>query len=153
MSHSLFRCILLLRLVIAQNNIASGFARWSLSQGMQSFEKRNKRSSFGWTQIFSIGRHVAATLDDLPDQLILCESHRNSIKRRPSLAAQIPKRMAIAALFCLKNERALPLQSCRAMQKLVRHRVATPSVHVRTPRRVPSEMSERPQDYGNEQNR
>src|SRR5262245_26910287 len=153
MSHSLFRCILLLRLVITQNNVASGFARGSLSQGMQSLEKRNQGSRLRRTQVFSVSRHVSTTLDNLPDQLILCESHRNRIKRGPSLAAEIPKRMAIAALFCLKNQRALPLQGGRAVQKLVWHRVAAPCVHVRTPRRVSSEMGERPQDYGNQQNR
>src|SRR5215475_7720842 len=104
MSHSLFRCILLLRLVITQNNVASGFLRGSLSQRMQSLEKRNQGGRLRRTQIFSIGRHVSASLNHLADELVLREPHCDRVKRGPSLAAQIPKSMAIAALLGLENQ-------------------------------------------------
>jgi hypothetical protein len=78
---------------------------------MQTFQKRDQCSRFRRTQILSVGRHVATTLDYLPNQLVLRESHRDTVERRPPLATQIPKRMAVATLLGLKDERALPFQS------------------------------------------
>src|SRR6267154_857347 len=60
--------------------------------------------------------------------------------------------MAVAALLGLENERTLPLQRGRAMQKFVRYRITAPSTHVRAPRRIASEMGECSQDYGDQQN-
>src|SRR5882724_7350302 len=39
------------------------------------------------------------------------------------------------------------------MQELLGHGVAAPRIHVRTPRRIPSEVGECSQDYGDQQNR
>src|SRR6266436_1889115 len=61
--------------------------------------------------------------------------------------------MTVAALLDLEDERALPLESSPAVQKLLRHGVAAPRIHVRTPRRIASEMGECSQDYGDQQNR
>src|SRR5580692_4558885 len=61
--------------------------------------------------------------------------------------------MAVAALFDLEDERALPLESTGAVQKLIGHRVAAPRIHVWTPWCVSSEVGKCSQDYGDQQNR
>src|SRR5277367_2260213 len=96
---------------LAKRHITRGIAGGSLADRMKSHEKRNQRRGFRRTQVFSVGRHVAAALDDLSNQLILCEPHGDAVERRASLAAQIPKGMAVAALLGLKHERALSFQS------------------------------------------
>src|SRR5882757_9698097 len=120
---------------------------------MQSYQKRDQGGCFRRTQVVSVGRHVAASLNDLADQLVLRQSYGDAVECRPSLAARLSERMAIAALFGLKYESALAFQSSGAVKKLVGNRIATPRVHVRTPWRVPCEMRERAQDYGDQKNR
>src|SRR5216683_1332019 len=61
--------------------------------------------------------------------------------------------MAVAALLGLQDKCALPLKRSRAVEKLLRHGVAAPRIHVRTPRRIASEVGECSQDYGDQQNR
>src|SRR5215813_3465026 len=61
--------------------------------------------------------------------------------------------MAIAALLDLKHESPLSLKRSRAMQKSLRYRIATPRIHLRTPGRKACEMSERSQNYSDQQNR
>src|SRR5215475_2058838 len=102
---------------------------------MQRFEKCDECSRLRRTQIFSIGRHVAASLNYLPDELILRLPHCDSIQGRASLPAAASKGMAIAALFGLKNERSLALQ-CRSVQEhSLGHWITAPGVHMRTPGR------------------
>jgi hypothetical protein len=100
---------------LAKHGIARGIAGGSLAGGMQGFEKRDKRSGLRRTQILAVGRHIAASLDYLPNQLVLSQSHRDTIEHGPSLATQVSKRMAIAALFGLEDERTLPLEGRRAV--------------------------------------
>src|SRR6266403_2719288 len=61
--------------------------------------------------------------------------------------------MAVTTLLALENQRTLSLKRAAAMQKFVRHGIAAPSVHVRAPRRIASEVSECSQDYSDHQNR
>src|SRR5260370_13563939 len=61
--------------------------------------------------------------------------------------------MAVTTLVALENQRTLSLKRGAAMQKFVRYRITAPSVHVRAPRRIASEMGECAQDYGDQQNR
>src|SRR5712675_3741225 len=61
--------------------------------------------------------------------------------------------MTVAALLGLANERTLPLEGGRAVQKLLRNGISAPCVHVRTPRRIASQVGECSQDYGDQQNR
>src|SRR5690242_138059 len=61
--------------------------------------------------------------------------------------------MAVTTLLDLENQCPLSLKRGAAMQKSVRYRITAPSVHVRAPRRVASEMGECSQDYGDQQNR
>src|SRR6266404_6953294 len=60
--------------------------------------------------------------------------------------------MAVTTLLPLENQRTLSLKRGAAMQKFVRYRITAPSVHVRAPRRIASEMGECSQDYGDQQN-
>jgi len=64
---------------LAKHGIARGIAGGSLAGGMQGFEKRDKCSGFRGTQVFSVGRHVAAALDHLADELVLGQAHSNTI--------------------------------------------------------------------------
>src|SRR5260370_25736103 len=59
--------------------------------------------------------------------------------------------MTVAALLDLEHECALPLESSRDVQELLWHGVAAPRIHVRTPRRISSEVGECSQDYGDQQ--
>src|SRR5690242_19454740 len=61
--------------------------------------------------------------------------------------------MAVTTLLDLENQCPLSLKRGAAMQKSVRYRITAPSVHVRAPRRVASEVGECSQDYGDQQNR
>src|ERR1700690_854096 len=61
--------------------------------------------------------------------------------------------MAVAALLGLEDKCALPLKRSRAVQELFRHGISAPRIHVRTPRRISSEVGEGSQDYGDQQNR
>src|SRR5260370_5040180 len=61
--------------------------------------------------------------------------------------------MAVAALLDLEDERALPLKRSRAVQDPLWHGISAPRIHVRTPRRISSEVGECSQDYGDQQNR
>jgi hypothetical protein len=100
---------------VTQDNVARGFARRRLSLRVERCKKRYQGRGLRWAQIFPVRRHIAATLDYLADQLVLRQSHRDTIERRPSLAAEFTKRMAISALLGLKYERALPLKRGGAM--------------------------------------
>src|SRR5690348_14342986 len=111
MNWSLWLCAWMFGLFVTEDDVTGGVTCWSLSSGMQSFEKGDQCSGFRWTQILSIGGHVSASLDHLSNQLILREPYGNTVERRTSLSAEFTERMAIAALLHLKDERALPLES------------------------------------------
>ena len=123
---------------------------------MQRLEKSDERGCLRGTQILSIGRHVAATLNDLPDKLVLRETQGHGVEGGPSLSATFSQRVTVTALFNLKYQSSLPLQCGRPMYKLIRHWVTAPRVHVGTPGREPGEMgerSERDRDQHHGQNR
>src|SRR5438445_8891214 len=120
---------------------------------MQRFEERDECCRLRRTQILSVCWHVAAALDHLADELVLRQSHSNTIQRGTSLAATFTDGMAVTALLHLENERTLSLKRGAAMQELIRYGITAPSIHVRAPRRIASEMGECSQDYGDQQNR
>src|SRR5882672_5946435 len=93
---------------------------------MQGFEKCHERRGLCRTQVLPVRRHVAASLNHLSDELVLREPHGDAIQRRASLPAQLPEGVAVAALFDLKNKRALSLQGRCAMKKSLRDRIAAP---------------------------
>src|SRR5439155_10068140 len=136
--------------------LARSIARRSLSRRVQRLEKCDECGRLRWTQVFPIRRHVAASLNHLPDELVLREPHRNAVQGRASFPAGPSKGMAVAALFDLKNESALPLERSCALEHPLRHGITAPSVHVRAPRCELREMGkgpERDRDQQHRQNR
>src|SRR5262252_8423752 len=120
---------------LPENYRARGIARGSLSRRMQRLEKCDECGRLRRTQIFSISRHVPASLKYLPDELVVRHSHGNAVQGRASVSAGPSKGMAVATLFELKNERALPLKRSRVKDHLLRHWITAPGFHVRAPRR------------------
>src|SRR5207249_6552973 len=75
---------------------------------------------------------------------------------RPCLPAAPSKGMAVAALFDLTNESAVPLERSCAMEHPLRHCIAAPSVHVWAPGREARharKRAERDRDQQHAQNR
>src|SRR5260370_23192366 len=118
-------------LAVAEHDFACRLPCRSLTWRMQGFEKGNERCRFRRIQVFSVGRHVAASLDHLTDELVLREPHGNAVQSRTSFSATISQTMAVAALLHLKYARALPLKLGCAMQKFSRHVLPTPRDPVR----------------------
>src|SRR5208282_683923 len=87
----------------AKCQVTGRVARGSLPGGMQRFQKCNERRSLRWTQVFPIRRHVAAALNHLPDELVLCQSNGDSVQGRAPLSTGFAKRVAVAALLHLKH--------------------------------------------------
>src|SRR5262249_40382993 len=90
---------------------SGSITRRSLPWRIQCFEERHERSSFWGAQVFSVSRHIAAALDHLSNQLIMCESYSDCIERRTTLSTFAVECMAVVALLDLKDQRALTLQS------------------------------------------
>src|ERR1700752_4389134 len=58
-------------LAFPECHVARRITRGSLSCGMESLEKGDQRRGLWRTQVFSVRRHVAASLDHLADELVL----------------------------------------------------------------------------------
>jgi hypothetical protein len=122
---------------------------------MQRLEKCDECGRLRRTQVFSISWHVAASLNYLPDELVLREPHCDRVQGGASLPAASSKGMAVATLFELKNERALSLERSRAKDHSLWHWITAPGAHVRTPRRnlsLTRKRSERDRDQQYRQN-
>ena len=110
---------------------------------MHRREERDERRDLGRAQVLAVRRHVAAALQDLPDQLVARESRRDVVERRPAQAALAAERVAVAALLALHQQRALQLERRAALEVLRRRRARAPRVHHRRPRRERAEPGER----------
>src|ERR1700723_3723016 len=138
-----------LRSTVTKYQLPCGITRRTLCCWVQSLEESHQRRSLCRTQVVPIGRHVAAALDDLPNELVLSQPHGNAVQRRPPLSTRVSKRVAVAALFDLKHERTLSLERSGAMNVPIGYGIAAPGVHVRTPGRElghPSKRAERDRD-------
>src|SRR5262245_47827526 len=143
-------------LSLLEHYLAGSIARGCLSRWMQRLEKCDECGGFRRTQVFSISRHVAASLNYLPDELVVREPHSDGVQGGASVPTAPSKGMAVATLFDLKNERALPLERSRVKDHSLRHWITAPGVHVRTPRRELShacKCSQRDGDQQHSQNR
>src|ERR1700758_1547745 len=116
---------------------------------MQGLEKCDQRGGLRGAQILAVRRHVATALNHLADELVLRQPHRNTVECRTALPTALSEGMAVAALFDLKHERALPFQGGRSVQELRRHGSAAPGIHLWTPRRIPRKMRKGPESDGN----
>src|SRR4051812_8256985 len=132
-----------LRFAMANHRFPRAISCRALCGRMQGFKERHERRGLCWTQIVSVGRHIAAALDHLPDELVSRKSHGNTIESRSPLSPGISEGMAVSALLGLKHERTLPLERGCAMYVSVGHWIAAPGVHVRTPRRELGQTSKR----------
>src|SRR5258708_1068115 len=118
---------------------------------MEGLKERDKGRGLWGTQVISVRRHIAAPLNHLPDELILGELHSRLIERRTALSTGFAERVAVAALFGLKNQGSLPLQRASADEILSGDGLAAPGVHDRAPRRVLAQMGQSSQPHRNEQ--
>src|SRR5215471_583403 len=138
-----------------EHYFTGSIARGCLSRWMQRLEKCDECGRLRRTQVFSISRHVAASLNDLPDELVMREPHGDGVQGGSSVPTGPSKSMAVATLFHLKNERTLPLQRRRVKDHLLRHWITAPGAHARAPRRELSDArkgSERDRDQQHGQN-
>src|SRR5262245_15519838 len=91
----------------ARDELAGGVARGSLPGRMQRHEEIDERRRLGGAQVLAIGRHVAASLDHLADELVLGESHRHIVESGTTPSPRVTERMAVATLLRLEDEGAL----------------------------------------------
>ena len=56
---------------------------------MQSFKESYQSRRFRRTQVFPVGRHVAAALDYLSNKLILRKPESDTVERGPAFASHI----------------------------------------------------------------
>src|SRR5215813_3177382 len=136
---------------LLEHYFAGSIARGRLSRWMQRLKKCDECGRFRRTQVFSISRHVAASLNDLPDELVVREPHCDGVQRRASVPTGPSKSVAVATLFDLKNERALPFKRSRVKEHSLGHWITAPCVHVRAPRRKLSHTRKRSQHDGDQQ--
>src|ERR1700720_673469 len=112
---------------------------------MQGLKKCDKSRGLRGTEILAISGHVAATLDHLTNELILCKPPGHCVQSRAALAALFAERMAVVTLLHLEDQSTLPLKRSPVVQKHGRNRNAAPRVHDRAPRRMFSEARKRSQ--------
>src|SRR5260370_3800787 len=110
------------------------------SRQLARFKECHENSRLGRTKIFAVSRHVPSALDHLADQLVLSELKSDAVQGRPPLTSLPVQCMTVVALLHLENESALPLERGRVLQEFCRDGLATPSVHLRTPRGISGAM-------------
>src|SRR5262245_16035370 len=113
-----FHCLLARFCAPSEIEFLGHVASGSLSGRMQPCEESYQGRSFRRAQILPVGRHVTATLDHLANELILGKTKSNTVEGRPALATNAVQRMAVAALFCLKNNSAPAFESRASLQIL-----------------------------------
>src|SRR5215472_6329101 len=131
-------------------DLVGGIASWWLPSRMQRLQESHEGGRFRWAQILTVGRHVAAALDHLADQLTRRQSYRHSVERRSALASNPFEGMAVAALLRLKDERAPALQRAAFHKVLGGDGVAAPRVHHGTPWRVLAQSRESSEGHRDE---
>jgi hypothetical protein len=100
---------------------------------MQRFEKSNQRRRLRRIQILSIRRHISAALQNLTHQLVPRQSNGHSVESGPTLATYVAKRMAVVALFRLKDKRSLDLERRASRNEFPGNRSSGGGIHNRTP--------------------
>ena len=90
----------------------------------QRFEEGDERRHFRGREVLAVGRHVAAALEDLADELVAREPRGDVVERRPALPPCVAERVAVAALLDLEHERALPLERRAALDESSRARAS-----------------------------
>ena len=78
---------------------------------MKRFEEGDEGGGFGRAEIFAVGRHVAAALNHLANELVFGLNDGDVVESRAALAAFVAERVTIVALLELKDDGALALES------------------------------------------
>src|SRR5271156_5939255 len=112
------------QLAVAKHQFPCRITSRTLCCWVQGVEESYECRGLRRTQVVPIGRHVAAALNHLPNELVLGQPHRNTIQGWPPLSARISERMAVAALLDLKYQRALPLECGCATNVALGYRIA-----------------------------
>src|SRR5271170_3058838 len=110
-----------------------GIRRRGLIRRPQSLHEGYQGSYFRGSQILAVCRHVSASLDDLPDQLIVGEARGDGIQRGAAQTTLAPKAMAVPALLALNEDRPLKLQRRATFYICGGRGRAAPGLHVRRP--------------------
>src|SRR5499426_468420 len=119
----------------------------------QRSHERDERVDFSRVQILAIGRHVAATLQNLTDELIARLARRDAVERRPALSAFTAEAVAGPALLVLQHQRALKLERSPALDVPDRCGGRGPRLHLRRPRNRHAEGGQRRNNEYDDQDR
>src|SRR5258708_4851349 len=107
----------------------TGIPRHGLARRVERLEEGDEPGHLRRAQVLAVGRHLAATLQDLPDQLVPCEPCRDVVERGPAQTPFSAERMAVAALLFLDEQRALECERRAALQIRGRRRERAPPRH------------------------
>src|SRR4029453_3842181 len=118
---------------------------------MEVLEEGDESRGLRRAEVLAVGRHVAAALDDLADEVVLRQAPGDVVEGGAALAAALLERMAVAALLDLEDQRALSLEGGRTLEESRRHRIAAPGIHVWAPGGELGQACERPQRHRDEQ--
>src|SRR6266550_9496436 len=77
-------------------------------------------------EVLAVGRHVAAALNHLPDQLVRGQARGHAVERRAAQTAFAAETVAVPALLALQHQRALQLQWRTSLDVLRRGGSAAP---------------------------
>lgn len=118
---------------------------------MENLEEGDEGGGFFRTEVFAVCVHIAATLDDLANELILSEEHGDLVEGGTAFASVAAESVAIMALLTLKNESALTLKCGAILQELLRNGIAAPGVHDGAPGSAACHVGESAQNDGEEE--
>src|SRR5260370_3662093 len=100
---------------------------------MHRGEECDDRVDLRGREILAVCRHVAATLNDLANDLIAREARGSVVERRPAQPALAVERVTIAALLALHEQSALELERSAALNVIDGSGRTAPRVHHRRP--------------------
>src|SRR5262249_56086654 len=103
----------------------------------QRLHERDQRVDLRGTEVLAVGRHVAATLQHLTNELITGLARRDAVQRRAAAASLTAQAVAGAALLVLQHEGTLQLERRAALDVLDRGRGGGPCPPLRRPRNRP----------------
>src|SRR2546422_9688364 len=96
----------------------------------QRFHERDERVDFRGAEILAVGRHVAAALQHLTNELIAGLARRDAVQRWPALSPLTAQAVAGPALLVLHHECALELERRAAPDASDRPGGGGPRVHL-----------------------
>src|ERR1700688_2194973 len=110
----------------------SGFcrvARGRVAARMHRDEERHDRVDFGGAQVLAVGRHVAAALYYLADDLVAGQASCGGVEGGAAESAFAAERVAVATLLALGEGSALQFEGTAALDVIDWGCRAAPCVH------------------------